>query len=122
MERATNYKHRMARIVIAVGDNANDTSLKLPAGTCIAYAMKVYGGDGDANPIKLALKDGGNEIVEPLSQGFLEKTNGGRYVDSMVPTSFRCDINVEIFATAYQNMVNAAIIDVFFLINQDVQY
>ncbi len=122
MDSATNYKHRLARIVIPAGDSANDTSIKLPAGTCIAYAMKVYGGDGDANPIKLAIKDGGNEVVEPLSQAFLEKTNGGRYVDSLVPTNFRCDINVDLFATAYQNLATAAIIDVFFLINQDVQY
>ncbi|MFC4219027.1 hypothetical protein [Flagellimonas marina] len=113
-----NWKHKSKALTIVTGEPQAEDNLKLPAGKCVGIAVVPFGTD-PATPVQISIKDGGNEVVETMNYKFLQKTNGGRFVDSFMPVSFKCDRNLDITLSTTANVAADFGLEVLFLIQQD---
>ena len=76
-------------------------------------------GTEPATPVNISVKDGGNEVIETMNHKFLKKTAGGRWIDSVIPFDFKCDINVEVRISTTANVGADFTVDTLFIIKQE---
>lgn len=88
-----NYRHKKLNLTIAPGGQLDEKRINLPSGTCVGMAVIKTGADPDEF-VDLSILDNGSELVEGSDYRFYEKTNGGRWIDSLRPMSFDCNRDV----------------------------
>ena len=113
-----NWKQKSLALTILNGENAAEGVLRVPAGKCVGIGVVSFGTEPNT-PVSISIKDGGNEVVETMNYKFFEKTNGGRYIDSLIPVNFKCDRSLEIKITTTNNVAADFGIETMFLILQD---
>ena len=95
VEGKINFEQEVINVSIAAGQAIGTGRLRLPSGKCVGMAVAKKGND-HTDFIDLTVKDNGREIVEAADYSFSEKTNAGKWLDSVRPLSFDCNRVVDV--------------------------
>jgi len=112
------YIHKKLNLAIANGQNIDEAKISLPAGTCVGMAA-VVAGTRPVDFVDLTVLENGAEIVEGSDYQFFEKTNAGKWVESLRPMTFDCNRNVTVRLSANSNLVADFKLQVIFFIVQN---
>lgn len=117
MNGEVRFEQEVVNVTIAAGQSIGSGRLRLPNGKCVGLAVKKIGAD-HTDVIDLAVKDNGREIVKAADYGFSEKTNAGKWLDSVRPMSFDCNRVVDVEFTTPTAMAAQIKFQVLFFIIQ----
>lgn len=76
--------YKTINVTLAADSQTAEKGTKIPSGKIIAIGT-VTKGNANSEIIDFSLLDNNNEILSPADLSFSEKTNGGRWIDSMRP-------------------------------------
>mgnify|MGYP003638073057 CR=1 FL=1 len=112
------YRHKKVNLTIAAAGQLDEKKVNLPAGTCVGMAVIKTGAAPDEF-VDLSILDNGSELVEGSDYRFYEKTNGGRWIDSLRPMSFDCNRDITVRLAADNAIAGGLKLQVIFFIIQN---
>jgi hypothetical protein len=117
MEGKINFQQEVINVTVANGQSIGTGRLRLPSGKCVGVAVAKRGND-HTDFVDFAVKDNGREIVKAADYSFSEKTNAGKWLDSVRPMAFDCNRVVDVEFTTPTVMAADIKFQVLFFIIQ----